>query len=308
MNKSSHGQSQDELAAGLVSPLIPFIENILDSLQNVAPEKQADLIRLLSQHRPKVKLNYSRGFFFAADPGTKRIEMSLQGLEFLWAAAYMFYVVYNACARSSKKGEGYLTFDQDKGCQVALLLYKWASDNLNAPAATPWPKTLPCPSKGMAVESNEYVVTELFLCAAAWILHHELAHIRLGHVDGLAISIPQEKVADEEATRWILQDCPKGAPCEKRALGIAIAILVLTSLDYTRGTFESASHPRSYQRLFDAMVDTINDEDHRVYGFIIVIMKAYMDRYGIESKEDPTRSYFACFQDYCKILARVGSG
>lgn len=306
MNASNQGHAQDELATGAASPLVPFIENILDSLANVAPEKRADLMKLLSEQRAKINLKYSPGFLFSADPGTKRIEMSLRGLEFLWAAAYMFYVVYNACARSSTKGEGYLKFDQDEGCQIGLRLYKWASDNLIASVASPWPKTLPCPSKGMASDSLENVVTELFLCAAAWILHHELAHITLDHVEGSAISILQEKEADEEATRWILEDCPDVSSCEKRELGIAIAILVLTSLDYTRGTFESASHPRSYQRLFDAFVDTIKEEDHRVYGFIIVIMKAYLDRYGIETQEDPTRTYFACFQEYCKVLARVG--
>ncbi|MBD4053771.1 cell death peptidase Lit, partial [Xanthomonas citri pv. citri] len=80
---------------------------------------------------------------------------------------------------------------------------------------------------------DSQVASEIFLCAIAWILHHEISHVVLQHpLVTTAFSTQEEREADSHATKWILGNLYESAPeLKKRALGIATAVLCIQSLE-----------------------------------------------------------------------------
>lgn len=122
--------------------------------------------------------------------------------------------------------------------------------------------------------SDIHVTNELFLCGVAWIVHHEIAHVRLGHTPvHTTRSQAEELEADLEATKWILERSSVEAESQKRTLGIATAILALMGIEKGREFNVNHSHPAAFERLYRCLDSVSIDENDKVFAFASVIMQ-----------------------------------
>src|SRR5262249_20169272 len=123
---------------------------------------------------------------FAADL-EKTIILSPACLDRLWAICFAYYRFYRAIA--DHKLSGRLEREVNLRSTPELCedgdLLKWAVESDLAgkrkEIAPPWPAQLPRPHPEIAHGSDEHCATQLFLAASAFLLHHEFAHLRLGH-------------------------------------------------------------------------------------------------------------------------------
>ena len=94
----------------------------------------------------------------------------------------------------------------------------------------------------------------LFMIAIAFIVLHELAHLKLRHerCEGPA-SIEQEKEADRFAAEWLLNASDSSSTRCNNFLGIAIALLWLTVFNVYIGPGNYRTHPSGYDRLYQVL-------------------------------------------------------
>jgi hypothetical protein len=109
----------------------------------------------------------------------------------------------------------------------------------------------------------------LFLCALAWIVHHEIAHIRLNHQALVTTcSIAEERDADIEATKWILDKSTVPQESRKRTFGIAAAILALQGFHSPDQFVALKTHPSAFERIDYCLSEAGISEDDEVFGSV----------------------------------------
>jgi len=157
------------------------------------------------------------------------------------------------------------------------------------------PADTPLPFEGINKDVVQIGSEMIFLHALAFVLHHELAHIQLGHTGAEGdLSIQQEYEADAAAAQWIL-----GAPVEDefdyvvRHLGVSIALLWFTSLGF-REKYLKCGHPPSWKRLVAALEPTVTEEEDAIWGFVVLALTLHFHRHGLSlealSDHGPTRA------------------
>ena len=141
-------------------------------------------------------------------------------------------------------------------------------------------------------------------------MHHELAHLRLGHTVVTTDSVAEEREADRSATEWILDQVPEEAMLLKRGLGIAIAVVALAVLKLESPAVSRAGLPRTHpavaERLFSALDHPVFDGDHQVFDFAVHALKLHFDHVGISDDGKEHETARDCFEDYCLTLHRHG--
>lgn len=296
------------------SPITHIRHHVASSIVNIAPEREAEVADLLKHHQVQLVLDDRPRFVFTAGPAAagNQIRASVQGLEFLWTLSFAYYVLY----QEWKRNPGLTELDPSASTRTrdAVALLQWALGNNVQGNRAEWPDNLPHPAvaEGFArtgrEPSDEEVATELFLCASAWILHHELAHLRLQHPLVTTNSVAEEREADQAATGWILDSYPGEPRTLKRGLGIAVAVVALAVLQLESPVLSNAgvpqTHPGVADRLFNALDHPALGEDHQVFDFVVHSLKLHFDHVGIEAEGeyDTARD---CFQDYCMTLHRL---
>jgi hypothetical protein len=111
-----------------------------------------------------------------------------------------------------------------------------------------------------------------FKFATAWILLHELGHLKLGHArtEGYR-SLVQEKEADRFAAEWMVDGARESRSSERDVdrlcslFGIALALLWATVFNVYFGQSESRTHPEAYDRLFQVLDQVIDRTDEQEY-------------------------------------------
>lgn len=145
-----------------------------------------------------------------------------------------------------------------------------------------WPGDYPKPTQFPLPNSDINVANEAFLCATAWIIHHEIAHIRLGHQPLLTIqSIQEEKAADICATRWILEKCVDQKELTKRVLGIVAAVLSIQAVEESDDFDIFETHPRAFERIDYYLNESEIEEDDLIYAFAAIIFQMQLTYHGI---------------------------
>jgi hypothetical protein len=169
----------------------------------------------------------------------------------------------------------------------------------------PWPAHLPRPSPNVAHASDEHCATELFLCAAAFLLHHEFAHLRLNHSPYSELesvdSILQEKEADFEAAEWILGELADELDpmFQKRALGVGLGLVWIASLYvYAQTKMEHITHPPAYDRLFQVMEKHVHDGGNLPWAFVQSVLALHLQNQGIPHDFDREFESFKHAADY----------
>ncbi|MDY0167612.1 MAG: phage exclusion protein Lit family protein [Thermoguttaceae bacterium] len=121
----------------------------------------------------------------------------------------------------------------------------------------------------------------LFWYACAWILLHELGHLKFGHTytEGYP-SLEQEKEADRFAAEWMSESASGssgniGVDRLNALFGIAVALLWLTVFNVYFGQKESRTHPQGYDRLsqvLDQVIEWSNEEEHQMVWYFVSTM------------------------------------
>jgi hypothetical protein len=201
---------------------------------NIAPERQEELAKLRDRHKIVLQPVDEPNSGIRVDPVSGVVKLPVASLEYLWACSYQYWVVYQENVRAQRAGESQLNLSTNPRLQSAETTVRWAKNNLATDGKRPWPTSLPSPATPQEQNRDVRSVNELFLAAAAWIIHHEIAHVRLGHstLSTTSLSMAEEKEADIAATRWLLDGLERDDPkLLKRAFGVATAILTLQSLE-----------------------------------------------------------------------------
>ena len=169
-----------------------------------------------------------------------------------------------------------------------------------------WPAGLPCPQKTPQRFSDENVADELCLVTCAFLLHHELAHIRLGHSADVTdeVSMAQEKEADNEAADWLLRGIEVDSPVfVKRMLGIVQANLLLTTLGLYDGNFGGKTHPYSFDRLTSLLDRFLGKKRHIAKGLAFAVLNLHFNNSGRKMKRMVFEGPEEALESICDQLA-----
>ena len=276
-----------------VSPIRILDADLINSVARIAPEKVEALETFRINHDPCIVFTNDQKFNFMVNTKSKEIKLPIVALEYLWCACYAFYVIYQEYIAVNQCPANEFDLNGNRRLRKALALYKWGVEQLNQ-TLQEWPSDNAKPEVGSNIDEDIGVANELYLCAAAWIIHHEFAHIYHGHKNEPSNndeSRTQEKEADNSATKWVLEGVSDEAMLKKRGLGVAIATLLLTAKDILAGEFKETTHPKSFQRLYDAISPYFQDENHLVYAFSTVICHINMAIGGIAPKKNDNETW-----------------
>jgi hypothetical protein len=114
-----------------------------------------------------------------------------------------------------------------------------------------------------------------FKFAIAWILLHELGHLKLRHTSQKGLpSFEQEKEADRFAAAWMAEAAADSRADKREAdrlsalFGTALALLWLTIFNVFLGVSESETHPEGYDRLFQVLDQVIDQSVKQEYASV----------------------------------------
>jgi hypothetical protein len=269
----------------------PLLRHLPAALVDIAPER-ADELRAVSEglslaivDDPKFVCHYT--------PNAKLISISTGVIEVLWAASHAYLVLHERVL-----AQKHVDPHADHVVSDAIVLLEWGFKRFVEKTNAAWPDELPRPPENAA--------DELALCAVAFILHHELAHHRLGHpvTMDLPWKLDQERDADYAAADWILQGVAEDdARFTKRALGIATALAVLAAYGVHTDRHDGETHPRSFDRLFHTLSRHIRDDCDKVWAFVVGILELHMTNAGFKLPSVIHSSFKSCVDSYVEILA-----
>ena len=256
------------------SPIITLKNAIAGSAFRIAPEMERELALWRDQSGVSLVLSDDVGFNVYVDLDTKEVTIPVASLEFLWAAAHGFYVFYQEYMQGQQAGQKQFDIAALPRTADAWRLLEWALRNVRASG-------LPTPVQFPADGSDIHVANELFLCAIAWIIHHEFAHLRLNHTTESMSPQRQEREADAAATDWILSESKVDQETKKRILGIATAILSLQILEKPGARAADRSHPLAVERLSNCLAKAGCEGDHEVFPWAIIAMQIILAKHEL---------------------------
>ena len=252
---------------------------------SVAPERARDLQKLRESYGIKLEAVDEPRFGIRVDPLTGTVKLPVAALEYLWACAHLFVVVYQENVKAQASSRSQLQFHTNPNLQRAEALFGWAKRNLNGDGKAMWPSGLPTPEQRLQNADLEFI-THLFLIALAWIIHHEVAHVTQRHTPGITSrSLTEENGADRVATDWILGDRdPNAQDTLKRGLGIATAILTLQSLEIRQSTMHGPeTHAPAQERLHRCLGGYQIGSEQGIEAYTVSTLQVLYDELGIRA-------------------------
>lgn len=274
-------------------PILSLDNAIHECMFRISPGKIEQLLEFVDEHGLAIVFTRDRGFAIRVNLDTHEIKLPISALNYIWCATYMFYSLYQAYVEAQESGVRALDTATTRA-SVGIDLFNWAEGALTS-GDTEWPADLPKPSLQHEQGDAVHFTNEVFLCALAWILHHERAHVELEHSSAhKSITLRQESEADESATNWILSDCGSDEERQKRAFGIATATLAMALLDDVRAPQpQVTTHPPAPERLFVNLDTAALPPDNIVFSYCLVILQFCIAQYTSAPPVDEDRGTFA---------------
>lgn len=297
--------SNVELPSTTASPIEPFLKAVVSTFATVAPERMDQLWESLNGVRVKV-LDDNR-WVCRAHLTERRVELSTRFLEAMWCYAYAVCVFYRNEA-AGKEPMGLVETISNSETLEAMALLRWCLvEQLGGEDATSWPQELPQPGRPDAPPSETYaLVNELFLMAVGFVLHHELAHLRLKHhSDG--DSLDQERDADAAASDWILSGVGDRDQFKKRAIGVALALLVIVSRGIHSGDWDGRTHPRRFDRLMNVLERHVPTE-HDAWPLIVAVLSLHTFNAGMDIPDGEFTSWLDIVSAFIERFAAEAEG
>lgn len=138
-----------------------------------------------------------------------------------------------------------------------------------------------------SLDNSQRILGEgLFRYALAFILLHELGHLKYGHSSS---TLDNEKQVDRFAAEWMSEaafDSSGNVESDRLSalFGCAISLLWLTTQNIYFGDTEINSHPQGYNRLWqvlDEVIDQSNDDEQEiVWDIVSDLLFIHMDAAG----------------------------
>lgn len=289
------------------SPIRVVMEHIHEALVRIAPEREDEFRRTFDEFI----LEYldDRNWVCQVDTDKKVICVSRKVVEVLWAASMAYSRLWNKI-NEQRGGRTMmpldLDLDKDTYLRDGMELLQWALNSWLKNGDDNWPHHLPGPVRKPNTKSDEYVAQELALCAAAFMIHHELAHVRFCH---RGASLDLEREADQAAADWVLGrlDNEDDAMFVKRSWGMAVALGILVAGSIHTGMYDGMSHPRAYDRLLSTLDRHIRNPNHPAWWFTVAILKLHLDN-ASHGACIPNRAFGSvreCADAYVDALSRV---
>lgn len=264
------------------SPIHYLMNYIPDALINVAPENKYKF----EKEYPEFTLEFldSKNWLLEVNPISRTIYLSRKVVEIFWAVSFGYFTFYKRVMSGKLITEPVIVdLTKDPELLKSVQLLNWIYHSWINNDSEEWPDQLPKPIENPPMDSMEKVADELCLCSVAYLLHHELAHIRLLHSG--ESEIHSEKEADYEATEWLLNhDIPEDdMRFTKRAFGIALAFEVLTARGIYTGNYGGKTHPYSYDRLYNNLDRYLPNPLHIIWAFLSSVLKLHLDNAKIDT-------------------------
>lgn len=226
--------------------------------------------------------------FFRADSQGKQILVGLKCLARLWIHAFSHFTIFSdLVALKERAPDATLDLRSTDRLRKAAHLLKWAVKadmqvrmttyrGMTAALSLP-PEVESVFSEKAFVLHKKHADNHAF-AALAFILYHELSHIRLNHVSEKGLASPeQEKIADREAAEWMLDsDQLSDNDRLKRRLGIAIGLGWLISLNVYIGRPENSTHPPAWDRLYQVLDQYIENDNDMAWVFTAAMLNTHL--------------------------------
>jgi hypothetical protein len=287
------------------SPIAELLNAIAASPFRIAPEAAADLDGVIAAKALSLEVSDDSRLFAELLPSNGIIRLGVPFLEVLWSAAHTYIVTFHEYQQANQRRE---TIFEIGGASRTATAYKLYRDLLHAHAAgspIQWPSQEIIPARFPQEGTDTYVANELFLVAISWIIHHEIAHARLGHQEVTVTSMLQENEADRAATKWICEGTQEKQPLQKRSMGIVTAVMLLLAYDIEVGRTHSTSHPPSFERLILNLDATGAGEDEMVYAFAFVLVEMHLVQAKVPYKSDQDGTFRDMCVSTCLALRNV---
>lgn len=257
------------------SPILSLRDAIAEAPHRIARHKEREFVEIRDGHNLSLRFTDERGFAFEVSLTSHVISLSILALEYLWSVCHLFIVTVDEYQRQNELGITALDFSLSSRTRNAWELYTRSFENMKSGEATPWPPYCPSP---LATEVRDVKTSnELFLCALSWIIHHEIAHVHLGHIGDITVtSIPQENEADAQATAWLLEGQPSEQEFQKCLISIVSAILAMKMAENVASTPFSKTHPETFQRLERCLLASNVHDDNEVYVLINIVLRLHL--------------------------------
>lgn len=250
------------------------------SVFRIAPEREDELAVFFSNRTPQFVWTNKAKRLPSVNTQSAQMFLPAPGLTLLWAAALQSWVLYDEHLKESAKGSQMFSLFGSGRRIAAIGCFEWALVHFSDPSIAA-PDGVLAPHAAPAAGSDEHVANELFLAAIAWILHHEIAHLQLGHTSITAIPTQEETDADTRALSWILDQESDEARRKKRVLGACVAILLITVLDLNTGSFRDRTHPRAFDRMFRMLEQARLPDNHVAFSFCTTMIRVEMSKLQI---------------------------
>lgn len=291
----------------LRSPILSLRNAIASSAFRIAPERNSELAQWNDSNNLKLVLVDSPHFNISVCLSKLEVTINIASLEYLWASIHAHLMLYDEYGNAQRCGSEQFDSGNNLRTKNAIDLLSWSVKNLHGSGTDSWPIGLPFPVQFPLPGCDIHVTNELFLCAVAWIIHHEICHVRLEHQAFLTTSsISEEKDADICATKWILDNCHVPQEFKKRIFGIATAILALQGLDSAPNFNTLQTHPKTFERIDYCLTAAALSEEDEIFLFASVIMQIQLAFLGVDRKLDAETAK-GLFSEYLIEFARANT-
>ena len=238
--------------------LLPFIQNLLPQM---VPERSDDYDRLAQELAWHLQLDETSGEFrfnanTTGDPPQNVITVSLAALERTWAFVYSFLFLFD---ESNANLGVEITPAHSPQTQDAFILLDWAMYGLTKRKRLPWDQDLPRPDDSALDRERLEKTNYLFFGTLAFIMLHEIAHLKKGHSKE-KYPVPRDEredelTADRYAADWLLHSLPAGRQRIDRCNWIALALCVINLIEFTKRRGPAETHPATVERLITLAKD-----------------------------------------------------
>ncbi|HED2375470.1 TPA: hypothetical protein R4216_001897 [Citrobacter freundii] len=220
----------------------------------------------------------SRSFSFSVSTSKKEIYLPLSSLYYVWVVSCLSWSLYNKYKIANSKGVGITEDEIDRERKLLELCKANISSSLND-------KDFLLHLSYFDGESTD-VGDELFLCAMAWIMLHEIGHIKLEHTDGEYSQCRQEEVdADSFATNFVFDENTLPNHFIKRFSGSLLALVIILDQESTDNGGER-SHPHATARIESMFKSTQCDDEKSVAIAFPLLSLFYYNKKGTAPKFD----------------------
>lgn len=295
--------------AGMTSPIKHVMWYLHDALVNIAPEQKEAFDREFEDFA--ITYLDDHHWVCEVDVAARHIRLSRKVPEVMWAASLAYYKLYTELQARlggrSMSAPLELKPNQMPALGPSMSLLHWALDSWLNKLDLEWPAGLPRPTEDEQSQIDEKVATELCLGATAFLVHHELAHIRLRHGGG--DQLDQERDADFAAADWALAGLADETDVRfvKRALAVALALELVVAYGIHAGKHGDEEHPRSFDRLMHTLDRHVRDENHSVWYFLVATLKLHLDNVSHRAaiSNGPYDTARECVDAFVDALSRV---